>query len=95
MLVFGEYIVVLILDLAILTAGGDSGINAVSFTPHAFLSGTPAIGLLFCFASFIGFEATTIYSEEAKDPASHGAAGDLHFCVADRCVLRLLRCGAW
>jgi len=67
-LVFGEYIVVLILDLAILKAGGDSGINAVSFTPHAFLSGTPAIGLLFCFASFIGFEATTIYSEEAKDP---------------------------
>ncbi|CAB3786451.1 APC family permease [Paraburkholderia caffeinilytica] len=67
-LVFGEYIVVLILDLAILKAGGDSGINGASFTPHAFLSGTPAIGLLFCFASFIGFEATTIYSEEAKDP---------------------------
>ncbi|MDN7179404.1 APC family permease [Caballeronia sp. SEWSISQ10-4 2] len=67
-LVFGEYIVVLILDLAILMARGDSGINGVSFTPHAFLSGTPAIGFLFCFASFIGFEATTIYSEEAKDP---------------------------
>jgi len=32
------------------------------------ISGTPAIGLLFCFAMFIGFEATTIYSEEAKDP---------------------------
>jgi amino acid transporter len=24
--------------------------------------------LLFCFASFVGFEATTIYGEEAKDP---------------------------
>jgi amino acid transporter len=32
------------------------------------MSGTPALGFLFCFASFIGFEATTIYSEEAKDP---------------------------
>jgi amino acid transporter len=32
------------------------------------MSGTPAIGFLFCFASFVGFEATTIYSEEAKDP---------------------------
>jgi amino acid transporter len=67
-LVLGEYVVVLILDIAILKAGGASGLNAVSFTPRAFLSGTPAIGFLFCFASFIGFEATTIYSEEAKDP---------------------------
>ncbi|OEI83001.1 amino acid permease [Brucella sp. BO3] len=36
--------------------------------PLTFLSGTPAIGILFCFAAFIGFEATTIYSEEARDP---------------------------
>ncbi|CAB3729891.1 APC family permease [Paraburkholderia rhynchosiae] len=68
LLVFGEYIVVLILDVAILKAGGAHGIDAASFTPHVFLSGTPAIGFLFCFASFIGFEATTIYSEETKDP---------------------------
>jgi len=79
LLVFGEYIVVLILDLAILKSGGDSGINAASFTPHTFMSGTPAIGFLFCFASFIGFEATTIYSE------------DLYFSAADRRVLCVLR----
>ena len=30
-------------------------------------SGVPSIAFLFCFAGFIGFEATTIYSEEAKD----------------------------
>ncbi|MBL9046125.1 MAG: APC family permease, partial [Tabrizicola sp.] len=29
----------------------------------------PSIGFLFCFAGFIGFEATTIYSEEAKNPS--------------------------
>jgi amino acid transporter len=68
LLVFGEYIVVLILDLAILKSGGAHGITWVSFAPHVFMSGTPAIGFLFCFASFVGFEATTIYSEEAKDP---------------------------
>ncbi|CAG9204472.1 Amino acid transporter [Paraburkholderia sabiae] len=68
LLVLGEYVVVLILDLAILRSGGAHGIDAASFTPRVFLSGTPAIGFLFCFASFIGFEATTIYSEEAKDP---------------------------
>jgi amino acid transporter len=32
------------------------------------VSTAPSIGLLFCFASFIGFEATAIYSEEAKNP---------------------------
>ncbi|HEV3429672.1 MAG TPA: APC family permease [Paraburkholderia sp.] len=68
LLVLGEYVVVLILDLAILKSGGAHGVNAVSFTPRVFLGGTPALGFLFCFASFIGFEATTIYSEEAKDP---------------------------
>lgn len=68
LLVLGEYVVVLVLDIAILKAGGQSGLDLTSFSPHAFASGTPSIGFLFCFASFIGFEATTIYSEEAKDP---------------------------
>lgn len=68
LLVLGEYVVVLILDIAILRAGGAHGVDTASFTPHVFLGGAPAIGFLFCFASFIGFEATTIYSEEAKDP---------------------------
>ena len=67
-LVVGEYLGILALDLTILKAGGASGVNFASFTPAAFLSGSPAIGLLFCFACFIGFEATTIYSEEARNP---------------------------
>ena len=66
-LVILEYLVVLVIDAAILMAGGDSGLAATPFTPSAFVSGTPAIGILFCFAAFIGFEATTIYSEEARD----------------------------
>lgn len=67
-LVVLEYLVVLVIDAAILFSGGDSGLTMEPFTPSAFLSGTPAIGILFCFAAFIGFEATTIYSEEARDP---------------------------
>lgn len=67
-LVIGEYLVVLVLDVAILKVGGAAGLTLVPFTQHAVLSGTPAVGLLFCFAMFIGFEATTIYSEEAKNP---------------------------
>ncbi|VXC15288.1 Amino acid permease-associated region [Burkholderia sp. 8Y] len=68
LLVMGEYVVVLLLDIAILRSGGAHGIDLTSFSPRVFTSGTPAIGFLFCFATFIGFEATTIYSEEAKDP---------------------------
>lgn len=68
-LVLLEYLVVVIIDTAIFIKGGDSGLAlSSSFTPAAFFSGTPAIGILFCFAAFIGFEATTIYSEEARSP---------------------------
>jgi amino acid transporter len=63
-----EYIAVLILDVVIIAKGGDSGNSMVSFTPGAFMSGSPTIGMLLCFAAFMGFEATTIYSEEARDP---------------------------
>lgn len=67
-LVMGEYLAVLILDVAILRSGGAHGITLVSFTPRAAMSGSPSIAILFCFASFMGFEATTIYGEEATDP---------------------------
>lgn len=63
-----EYVVVVILDVAILGQGGASGVSMVSFTPDAFFTGEPIIGMLLCFAAFMGFEATTIYSEEARDP---------------------------
>ena len=66
--VIAEYLAILTLDVAILKTGGDSGINLDSFSSQHVFSGTPSIGLLFCFAAFIGFEATTIYGEEAKNP---------------------------
>jgi amino acid transporter len=66
--VIAEYLAILILDFAILKSGGDSGINLDAFDRTHVLGGTPSIGLLFCFAAFIGFEATTIYGEEAKNP---------------------------
>jgi amino acid transporter len=48
--------------------GGTAPLTATPFTWASFTSGSVAIALLFNFASFIGFEATTIYSEEARDP---------------------------
>jgi amino acid transporter len=65
--VIAEYVAMIILDVAILSSGGAHGINLDSFTPTHVTSGNPSIGLLFCFAAFIGFEATTLYGEEAKD----------------------------
>jgi amino acid transporter len=67
-LVCAEYLVVLVLDFAIIGNGGPEGIGTASFTVDAFMSGEPIIGMLLCFAAFMGFEATTIYSEEARNP---------------------------
>ncbi len=67
-LVLLEYVIVLIVDVAIFVKGGDSGLSMAPFSISQIMSGSPAIGILFCFAAFIGFEATTIYSEEARDP---------------------------
>jgi amino acid transporter len=66
-----EFLIVLLLDLAILIKGGSGGQESINLTPFSwssFSTGSLAIALLFNFASFIGFEATTIYSEEARDP---------------------------
>lgn len=75
-LVAAEFLIVILFDLMVLFKGGGLGGGASSgqsltfdsFSWGALTSGAPAIGLLFAAASFIGFEATTIYSEEAKDP---------------------------
>ncbi len=69
LLVLAEFAIVVALDAAILITGGAAGLNLQPFAWSQITSGTPSIGILFCFAGFIGFEATTIYSEEAKDPS--------------------------
>ena len=68
-LVLAEFAIVLALDAAILVSGGATGLSLAPFSWENLTSGTPSIGILFCFAAFIGFEATTIYSEEARNPA--------------------------
>jgi amino acid transporter len=68
-LVAAEFAIVIALNLAILFSGGAEGLNLQPFAWSQITSGTPSIGILFCFAAFIGFEATTIYSEEARDPS--------------------------
>ncbi|GAB2515141.1 APC family permease [Nocardiopsis aegyptia] len=67
-LIVCEVGVLAVLIGAVLWRGGAEGPSAEPFTAGAFLSGSPGIGLMFAVACFIGFEATAIYGEEARDP---------------------------
>ncbi|WP_432491557.1 APC family permease [Kineococcus auxinigenes] len=60
--------IVAALTVAIFVKGGPEGTSLTSFEPSSFSSGSPGIALMFAIASFIGFEATSIYGEEARDP---------------------------
>ena len=63
-----EYLIVLIVDFAILGSGGAKGLSFGFLDMTAINSGSFTTASLFVLGSFIGFEATTIYSEEARDP---------------------------
>ena len=56
------------MDFAILGTGGASGLSMNIFDMSAVTSGSFTVAVLFCLGSFMGFEATTIYAEEARDP---------------------------
>lgn len=64
-----EVAVLMVLNIAILLqGGGPEGINFTSFSPEVVFSTGLGVSLLFAVASFIGFEATVIFSEEARNP---------------------------
>ncbi|MFG2884596.1 APC family permease [Streptomyces sp. NPDC048297] len=64
-----EVVVLLVVDFAIVGKGGAHGLSLAGFSPDTVTGGALGIALMFAFASFIGFEATAIYSEEARDPS--------------------------
>lgn len=68
-----ELLALVVVGVAILANGGAEGVDlGASFSPAAIfeggLAGGAGIAFAFALASFIGFEATAIYSEESKDP---------------------------
>lgn len=68
-LLVGEVGIVAALVVRVVTTGGADGLSATPFEPSTATSGSPAIGLMFAIAAFIGFEATAIFRDEARDPA--------------------------
>ncbi|MGD9605843.1 MAG: APC family permease [Leucobacter sp.] len=63
-----EVLILLVFDFGVLFQGGAEGVNLDSFTPHHIFSPTMGLALLFAFSCFVGFEATTLYGEEARTP---------------------------
>lgn len=68
-LLLGEVGIVLALVVAVVVNGGPEGLSVAPFEPTNVLTGSPAIGLMFAIAAFIGFESTAIFRDEAKDPS--------------------------
>lgn len=64
-----EAAALLALDIGVLVDKGFHGFSLEVFKPSLVFSGGVGVSLMLAFGSFVGFEATAIYGEEAKDPA--------------------------
>ncbi|WGW11852.1 APC family permease [Saxibacter everestensis] len=60
-----EVSILLVLDISVLFR---HGLSFEPFTPGLVFSGSLGLGLLFAANAFVGFEATGLFSEEARDP---------------------------
>ncbi|GAB6903255.1 APC family permease [Kineosporia succinea] len=69
-LLVAEIAIVLLLDLAVVGRGGSDteGLSTGVLHLDTITSGAPGIGLMFAIAGFIGFEATAVFRDEARDP---------------------------
>ncbi|OHU18840.1 amino acid transporter [Mycobacteroides franklinii] len=67
-LLIAETLAVVLVDIGIISGGGAAGLTLEPLSPKAFATGAPSLGLMFGFFSFIGFEATAVFRNEAKDP---------------------------
>ena len=63
-----EIAIVLVFDVAVAGDGGPEGRSLTPFAWSSFTGGTVGVAVLFAVITFIGFEATAVFREEAKDP---------------------------
>ena len=69
-LLTAEIAIVAILDLVIVVRAGITDCRTGSSTRSAIVSGSLGIGLLFAIISYVGFEATAIFRDEARTPSA-------------------------
>lgn len=65
-----ETLAVVLLDVVIAGTGGADGVTLESFSPDVFSQGAPVMALMFAFLGFVGFEATAVFRNEARDPGT-------------------------
>ncbi|MEV5662149.1 APC family permease [Streptomyces flaveolus] len=63
-----ESLLLLVLDLGIVGRGGAHGLTAEPLSPSIAGTGSLGLGVMFAIFGFIGFEATAVFRNEAKDP---------------------------
>jgi amino acid transporter len=66
-LLIAEILILVVLSVGVIIAGGDSGLSLQPLAPNNIFSGAVGVALMFGFTSFIGFEGAAIYTEEARD----------------------------
>ena len=69
-LLIAEVAIVLVFDAVVIGRGGapEGGFSTAFLQPGEVLSGSLGIAIMFAIASFIGFEATAVFRDEARDP---------------------------
>jgi amino acid transporter len=68
-LLIAEVAIVIIVDAFVVGHNGSGhGMSTAALHPAAIASGAPGIALIFALAGFLGFEATAVYRDEARDP---------------------------
>ncbi len=60
--------IVLVINAAVIGKGGAEGMSTAVLDPGNFFTGAPGIALIFALAGYIGFEATAVFRDEARDP---------------------------
>ena len=71
-----EVVILLVVDAAVLAQGGRHGLTLQPLNPaRAFSGPSPAIGLLFAFLSWVGFEMIPNYAEETANPGRNSRRG--------------------
>lgn len=67
-LLVAETLAVVLVDIGVIASGGAAGLTLQPLLPSTFTTGAPSLGLMFGFFCFIGFEATAVFRNEARDP---------------------------
>jgi amino acid transporter len=63
-----ETAVILAVNIGVIVHGGADGLSVESLSPSRLTEGVAPLGVMFAFFSFIGFEATAVFRNEARDP---------------------------